>query len=702
LLSVSCASAEVFQFGSAENVSNPDADDRDFRVQTTIGTHSLFVDGATGFVGINNDDPEGPLDVYRNVSDHYSIFRWGTEATNQGPSLRFMVAAPGVAAAHTNLLGDIRCLVRSTPPAVLESYLQFFVNKGDALTQMMAIQSDEGVIIQDGVTLNPSARLHVCDGAGAVGGYIASYEPTLLLQDNLAAGDHCILGLQGGASGSVGVYLGNSANTNEGGVVYWNALNLMYLRVGDINRVSIDGSGLVMGLSLNLDLNAFYMDIDEIAAPANPAAGTRRLFCNTVTGELSVRTSAGATVSLEAAGGGAQIGGVPAAGQVAFWTAADTIAGDGAMFWDNTDKCLSLGTAGVDIDNTVLTIGSADGHIGFKHDTTVPPTADTHIGAGTYSGLDVLWIRSIDNMIICLDHDDDQAASYFKIIRDGVDPGTPGIITLLHLNEAADLVIGDFAQAGSIGLTEIAAGGVAALLTQVGSAAAGIANRLLLENTSSGGTGQCHLELHDGWVMWDPAAAMNSGLFHAGAATHKIGVMDGPGTPLDDLLVMESLGNIEFVLDSNDDTTDSLFRITRNYFWNGLQNLYYNPGVSWPGEILFTVDESGLVYTPARKIHRKAILDAAYTLDTWVNFDGTNDLLVAYSTLTAARVVTLPAAAAGNAGRRICIKDEAGTAAANNISVNVGVDGVGGPVVVVAVNYGWQWLYSSGAGWFRA
>lgn len=51
-------------------------------------------------------------------------------------------------------------------------------------------------------------------------------------------------------------------------------------------------------------LAAGGIDYTGIAAPANPASGVRRLFTDTATGELSVRTNAGATVSLEGAGGG--------------------------------------------------------------------------------------------------------------------------------------------------------------------------------------------------------------------------------------------------------------------------------------------------------------------------------------------------------------------------------------------------------------
>lgn len=56
----------------------------------------------------------------------------------------------------------------------------------------------------------------------------------------------------------------------------------------------------------NNTIGAFYVDINDIAVPANPGAGIRRLFVNTATGELSVKTTGGVTVSLEAAGGGGE------------------------------------------------------------------------------------------------------------------------------------------------------------------------------------------------------------------------------------------------------------------------------------------------------------------------------------------------------------------------------------------------------------
>ena len=54
----------------------------------------------------------------------------------------------------------------------------------------------------------------------------------------------------------------------------------------------------------NNAFGSFFQDFDNLATPANPSAGTRRLFVDSGTGEISVRTSGGATVSLEGGGGG--------------------------------------------------------------------------------------------------------------------------------------------------------------------------------------------------------------------------------------------------------------------------------------------------------------------------------------------------------------------------------------------------------------
>lgn len=49
----------------------------------------------------------------------------------------------------------------------------------------------------------------------------------------------------------------------------------------------------------NNSFGAFYQDIEELAAPVAPAVGTRRMFVDQSTGEISVRTSSATTVSLE-------------------------------------------------------------------------------------------------------------------------------------------------------------------------------------------------------------------------------------------------------------------------------------------------------------------------------------------------------------------------------------------------------------------
>lgn len=56
---------------------------------------------------------------------------------------------------------------------------------------------------------------------------------------------------------------------------------------------------LVLGVGDSFKIDSGFIDIDEIAAPANPGSAVRRLFTDAATNELSVRTSSGATKSLE-------------------------------------------------------------------------------------------------------------------------------------------------------------------------------------------------------------------------------------------------------------------------------------------------------------------------------------------------------------------------------------------------------------------
>ena len=56
--------------------------------------------------------------------------------------------------------------------------------------------------------------------------------------------------------------------------------------------------------AMDHDVGGQYMEFDQITAPTNPVAGTRRLFVDSADGKLKVRTSAGASTSLEEAGGG--------------------------------------------------------------------------------------------------------------------------------------------------------------------------------------------------------------------------------------------------------------------------------------------------------------------------------------------------------------------------------------------------------------
>ncbi len=84
-----------------------------------------------------------------------------------------------------------------------------------------------------------------------------------------------------------------------------------------------------------------------------------------------------------------------------------------------------------------------------------------------------------------------------------------------------------------------------------------------------------------------------------------------------------------------------------------------------------------------------------------------NDFLIAYTTLTAGRAVTLPNPTTVGSSilpRVYVVKDEAGTAGANNITISVsgGANIDGAATKVINTNYGSVRLYSNGTAYFTS
>lgn len=149
----------------------------------------------------------------------------------------------------------------------------------------------------------------------------------------------------------------------------------------------------------------------------------------------------------------------------------------------------------------------------------------------------------------------------------------------------------------------------------------------------------------------------------------------------EDGLVMEVDSGAIRLWDNNGDLNLSRYRATRD---DGTTT-----------KALYT-DNNGNVKlgTISPGIKRTAINNTGYTVLE-------SDYLIAYTTLTAPRTVTLPSANT-MMGHIIIIKDESGTAGTHNITVNVTAGGTIDGVASKAVNtnYGSIELYSNGTKWF--
>lgn len=107
-----------------------------------------------------------------------------------------------------------------------------------------------------------------------------------------------------------------------------------------------------------------------------------------------------------------------------------------------------------------------------------------------------------------------------------------------------------------------------------------------------------------------------------------------------------------------------------------------------------TFDGKGLVLAGRLRINRTTVADVAYSM-----VEG--DAVIEYTTLTAGRIVTLIAAATAGAGYVLIVKDGAGTANTNNITVDGNgaetIDGAANAVINTA--YGVLRLYCTGTAW---
>lgn len=91
---------------------------------------------------------------------------------------------------------------------------------------------------------------------------------------------------------------------------------------------------------------------------------------------------------------------------------------------------------------------------------------------------------------------------------------------------------------------------------------------------------------------------------------------------------------------------------------------------------------------------RTTVADVNYTVLQY-------DYLIAYTTLTAGRTVTLPAPSATNTGQVFVVKDEVGTAGANNITVQGAAGNIDGAATsVINTNYGFRKFYNNGTNYF--
>ncbi len=161
--------------------------------------------------------------------------------------------------------------------------LKYWDNQGPTL-QIVEIQSNKGVVAGycdlDGSALVPLSRI-----ANLVDANIASHTSTKI-------------------SITSKVQLNSSIAYKDESSWFTNAMATVYTntKISTLSK-SLLNSDIVYG-DQNNSLSNHYLDISQISTPLDPSSGTRRLFVDSGTGKLSIRTASGSTIDLEGLGAG--------------------------------------------------------------------------------------------------------------------------------------------------------------------------------------------------------------------------------------------------------------------------------------------------------------------------------------------------------------------------------------------------------------
>lgn len=368
-------------------------------------------------------------------------------------------------------------------------------------------------------------------------------------------------------------------------------------------------------------------------------------------------------------GGGGTIGGTILAGQVAFGSALDTIAGDNGLWWDNVNKRLGIGTIvpASELDNagntTLLGMlavgdsaayGSVDGVMRYS-DTAWTVTDFTAVNS---------WRVDSARFIVDpnADYAGDTATARFSQIT----------IPSTNVNDFGTLfannAIADFSGVGVV--TQNISGQSAARLAGAGAITTNVGHNVNVTGTSAAA----------GTVTNNYGVVVTSGIANA------------IGTVTNDYQVVLRAPDITgTVTNSRAIYAEDHSVVAGGYF------LYSEGGRSYhEGDI-------GLgVAVPLSKLHINGSLTVKRTASALDYNVLTTDYYIGITDTAAPRTVNLPAAATAGEGKVYIIKDESGAASVNNITIDPdGAETIDGAATfAISTNYGSVTIICSGTQWF--
>lgn len=367
----------------------------DLFIEEGGGTRHLHITATTGRFGLGTSTPQNRLDV-----EGGAVIGASFSGTNTAPTNGLLVEGKMAVGGPTSVSGATAAIFRSSTSGHIiqldrsggySYYLDidasgdFDIMDNDGTTSRLHIDVTTGNV---GIgTVTPDQTLHV--HRGSAGTVTAQASSALVVEHSGSTYIHILTP----DTAENGIIFGTPDASIGGVIVYNNSSSrggLQFRTQSNITRMTLSVDGH-LGLGTTTPIEPLTVNgpiaLQELDADAATQDGYGKLYVRD-DNKLYYKDGLGVEFDLTAVGGGGVSATQGSDGYVAFFTGANSIAGDNDLFWDRVNNRLGIGTIApltvLHVADDQGTSGTAEISVQTKHPTAGFADIAFYDGAGNY------------------------------------------------------------------------------------------------------------------------------------------------------------------------------------------------------------------------------------------------------------------------------------------------------------------------------